>query len=498
MKVFPSLILSALCCSGHAASIDTRDSLVDCLRSSLSSAGSVHLPGDSSFTSETMRFSSGYAPTFNVVSEVANEYDVRASITCATKTGTPFLFTGPRHGFYTGFEKLQNALEIFTGAFYQVDVDEQASTMTIGGAAVFKNVSKALQAVGKNIPVGGGPCVGMVGATLGAGIGRLEGLYGLMVDSLLSVRLMLPNTTVVEVSQESNPDLFWGIKGAGFNFGYVLNATYRVYDAPAKGTNFNADFEFPLNSTRAFYQALHDRAGKLPAPLCLSTSLSLSATENVTTLQVNAVYAGPEEEGRAAVQFLQDIGTDIRRNYSQVAWNTVPENAFFLAGNTLLDVCGGTYGRRVVRGVAFNHLDVDAHVKMSEQLNYLVTKYPQMSTSDNGMYFCATQAVQAQSKDASAYPWRQAIGHQTWGFVYADNTTTDADIEHLPEKIRDTIAATAGTDGLNTYIGFSNGDEPPEAIWSREHLQRLAKLKKEYDPLGLFSSYHPIPTSDCA
>lgn len=123
----------------------------------------------------------------------------------------------------------------------------------------------------------------MVGATLGAGIGRLEGLYGLMVDSLLSVRLMLPNTTVVEVSQESNPDLFWGIKGAGFNFGYVLNATYRVYDAPAKGTNFNADFEFPLNSTRAFYQALHDRAGKLPAPLCLSTSLSLSATENVVS-----------------------------------------------------------------------------------------------------------------------------------------------------------------------------------------------------------------------
>lgn len=61
--------------------------------------------------------------------------------------------------------------------------------------------------------------------------------------------------------------------------------------------------------------------------------------------------------------------------------------------------------------------------------------------------------------------------------------------------MRDAIVATAGTDGLAVYIGFSNGDEPIEAIWSKQHLPRLAALKKKYDPSGLFNAYHPLPTS---
>ena len=84
---------------------------------------------------------------------------------------------------------------------------------------------------------------------------------------------------------------------------------------------------------------------------------------------------------------------------------------------------------------------------------------------------------------------------RTWGFLFADNMTSDATIENLPEKMRSTIADTAGTDGLEVYVGFSNGDEPLESIFSKEKLPRLAALKKQYDPDGLFNAYHPLPTS---
>lgn len=72
-------------------------------------------------------------------------------IICAKENGVPFLFTGTGHGFYTGLEELRNGLEIYTAAFYHVDVDAEADEMTIGSSAVFKNISGALQAVGKNI-----------------------------------------------------------------------------------------------------------------------------------------------------------------------------------------------------------------------------------------------------------------------------------------------------------------------------------------------------------
>lgn len=122
---------------------------------------------------------------------------------------------------------------------------------------------------------------------MGAGIGRLQGLYGLIHDSIISVRIMLPNMTVVEASTETNPDLFWGIRGAGFNFGFVLNATYRVYDQVPNGLHFNADFQFPSNVSQALYQALKDKALQMPPPLCISTFLSWDATYNEVYMNYN-------------------------------------------------------------------------------------------------------------------------------------------------------------------------------------------------------------------
>lgn len=213
---------------------------------------------------------------------------------------------------------------------------------------------------------------------------------------------------------------------------------------------------------------------------------------------MNAVYAGPEDEGRQAVEFLASIGTDLRHNFTQVPWNELNRNVNFLNNNPAVDICqpGGVRGDTY--GVTFNTLDVDAHVNISQQFDYMYATYPEMQSSGNGGYFCANQAVVANGLDApTAYPWRSAVGHQTFGYIYGTNTTTtEVDIENLPKRLRETIAATAGNDdggALNVYVGFSHGDEPAQAIWSEEHLPRLIALKREYDPKGLFSWYHPVP-----
>ena len=124
------------------------------------------------------------------------------------------------------------------------------------------------------------------------------------------------------------------------------------------------------------------------------------------------MYAGPESEGRKAIQFLQELGPVLRQNFSVVPWNELTQTGFFLLGNEAILNCEQTFGKRSVTTAAFNKVDVKAQVKMTEQFNYLVTKYPQMRRSDNSMYFCATQAVRAVPENATAYPWRQALGHQ--------------------------------------------------------------------------------------
>jgi hypothetical protein len=131
-----------------------------------------------------------------------------------------------------------------------------------------------------------------------------------------------------------------------------------------------------------------------------------------TTMYVNAVYAGPESEGREAVRFLQGLGPVLRQNFSAVPWNELYQTSFFLDGDDSILSCAKPFGYRSTMGAAFNEVNVESQVKMTELFNYMVAKYPFMRESDNSMYFCASQAVRAVPDYTTAYPWRQAVGHQ--------------------------------------------------------------------------------------
>ena len=63
----------------------------------------------------------------------------------------------------------------------------------------------------------------MMGATLGGGIGRSHGIHGMIIDALVSVRLVTADGQIIEASEKTNSDLFWGIRGAGQNFGIVVS-----------------------------------------------------------------------------------------------------------------------------------------------------------------------------------------------------------------------------------------------------------------------------------
>ncbi|KAJ6013601.1 FAD-binding domain-containing protein [Penicillium herquei] len=486
-------LLASLPISIGASITGRSDALVDCLTSSLSSEGSIILPDQPSFAEDVARYSALYAPTFRVISKVSNEDDVRASILCAKQSNTTFLLTGPRHGFYEGFDKITSGLEIDTSSFNNVTVDAEANTLTCGGATIFQQVIDATYAVQKDIPTGSGSCVGVMGAGVGAGIGRLEGLYGLIIDSLLSVRILLPNTTVIEASEDQNPDLFWGIRGAGWNFGFILNATFRIYDQVPNGLNMNADLEYPSNITESFYEILREEAPNMPAPLSLASALSWNDEYNDTTLVINAVYAGPESEGRKAIQFLLDQKPILKQNITMVPWNELIDATFFGGGADPNCSLGST--RKSVSTAAFNVIDPQAQVNMTNKFKEMITRYPQTIGSGIALYLPATQAARAIPNNQTAYAWREVLGHMQVAIFRCNNTSTDATVKYAPQQLRAIISDTAGTDGLKAYVGFSHGDEPLESIFAADKLPHLAALKKQYDPEGLFNAYHPLPTS---
>jgi FAD/FMN-containing dehydrogenase len=117
--------------------------------------------------------------------------------------------------------------------------------------------------------VGSCPCTGVLGISLGAGIGRLQGKYGYLNDNMVSVRILLANGTVVEASQTENKDLFWALRGAGHNFGIALEATYQVYPQLNDGKHYVIDFEFELDKVEAVFEAINTISNPMPAEIAI-------------------------------------------------------------------------------------------------------------------------------------------------------------------------------------------------------------------------------------
>lgn len=119
------------------------------------------------------------------------------------------------------------------------------------------------------VAVGSCPTVGLMGVSLGAGLGRLQGKYGYLNDNMISCKLLIASGEILEVSQETNPDLFWALRGAGHNFGIALEATFQVYPQTNGGKHHTWDMEYHTDQCVEVFEKLNDVHKIMPAELAI-------------------------------------------------------------------------------------------------------------------------------------------------------------------------------------------------------------------------------------
>lgn len=111
----------------------------------------------------------------------------------------------------------------------------------------------------------GGCCetTGFVAPILGGGHGFLQGRYGLMAGQLLSCQMVVADGRIVTASETENKDLFWALRGAGYNFGIVTSFEYRVYDRrPEEDTWSHNIFAFKGERVERLYEVANQMIGE--------------------------------------------------------------------------------------------------------------------------------------------------------------------------------------------------------------------------------------------
>lgn len=118
----------------------------------------------------------------------------------------------------------------------------------------------------------------------------VQGKYGLLMDSLLSVRMFGADGKIITVSAHSHPDLWWGILGAGANFGVITSATYKVHPLVDNGDVFIADFILPPERSREYFDMVEANYSDMPANLAQITIASWNQSTNSVSL---SIYVSP-------------------------------------------------------------------------------------------------------------------------------------------------------------------------------------------------------------
>jgi FAD/FMN-containing dehydrogenase len=195
-----------------------------------------------------------------------------------------------------------------------VTVDPTNRRIRAGGGVTLGQLDAATQTHGLVVPSGVVSETGVAGLTLSGGLGWLRRKWGLTSDNLVGATLVTATGDVLEVTEESDPDLLWGLRGGGGNFGVV---TKLVFDAYSLGPEVAFVFAlYPLESTRhvlAEHERIVESGGDEVSTIAVLGHVPPlddfpAEIHEAPYAGVLGMYAGPADEGAEALRPLRELG----------------------------------------------------------------------------------------------------------------------------------------------------------------------------------------------
>ena len=266
-------------------------------------SGTVLCPGDDGFDGAVAPFNLTVKHRPDAVLVAADAEDVVVGVQTAVAHGRRVAVQATGHG---AAPTLPGTLLISTRLLDQVTIDPAARTATVGAGVRWQQVLEAAAPYGLTGLCGSAPAVGVVGYTLGGGLGPIARTYGFAADRLIGVELVTADGSRRIVNEGNDPELLAGLRGGGGAFGVVVAMTFGLIPLStvyAGGAYFHADVtRTVLQQWAAWSRDLPEQASTSIARLNLPPDPALPAPlRGAAVVHVRYAYVGDSDDGRRLI-----------------------------------------------------------------------------------------------------------------------------------------------------------------------------------------------------
>jgi FAD/FMN-containing dehydrogenase len=418
----------------------------------------------------------------SVIARPSTSQEVAAAIAFAREHDLEIVVQSGGHSA-AGLGGTDGCLVVNLSNMRGVKADPRTRTATANGGAFLGELDIAAQAHGLVCPVGVVGHTGVAGLTLGGGVGRLQRAYGLTIDNLTAVEIVTADGRLVRATETDEPELFWGLRGAGWNFGIATAFDFRL--EPFGPDLHRGVLTYPATQAHHVWSVFREYAANAPDSVSMIFGFDRAAPEAGypdVLFGKPIVYLAWNHSGAADDAERDTAGLRL----GPEPLTTTVGSAPYLEVQTAHDLAFAWGGRSFING----HYANDVRPEALDELVELVATAPGEGT------FSITAlggAIGRVPEDATAFAGRESAYD-----LSADSTWSDAaDDQANVDWCRRALAVVEPDRALGAYANGNSdvGPDQSRRIYGDAKLARLADLKRTWDPDNVF---HVNPNVDPA
>jgi FAD/FMN-containing dehydrogenase len=434
--------------------------------------GSLVRPEDQGYDEARAIWNGAHDARPALIARCAGVADVMRAVDFARSEDLTIAVRGGGHSI-PGFSTVDGGLVIDLSGMTAIHVDPQRRTAVAEGGATWADFDHETQAFGLAVTGGLVSSTGIAGFTLGGGIGWLMRKLGLAADNLIGADVVTADGQLVHASEQENPELLWGLRGGGGNFGIATSLEYRLH--PIGPMVLAGPIFFAGDRAEEVLRFYRDWVRELPDEVTTLVNLTTAppapflpeSVHGKPVIAVIAVHAGEPEAGRALVQPLRDLADPIVDLIDVMPYTMM---------QTLLDPLWTRGAHNYFSSAYVDELN-------DEAIAAAVAAHRAVRSPHSEIHFQHLGGAVARAGDA-------AFGNRSARYVLNVIART-AGAEGFEDSVawahntRQALAPVSRDAGYVNFMGDA-GDERLRASYGDATYERLVALKREYDPTNVF------------